>query len=368
MRRAGPALPDNGEAPDSRGAHVWMHLCGDITAILPDLIDIGLNVLNPVQPQAMDVPEPGSTKYGLSAIAPFCLPFPIDGAIFSSLEIVWRSKVRHFTFGLMILVVAAFAVGAGGTGEAAPEQEPLRVGMDLRYPPFETQDASGVPFGISVDVAKAFGEYLGRPVEIVDTNFASLIPALNAGEIDVIIASMSRTAERQQAIDFTEPYFYFKIISLVNREFAEANGITIDSPKEALTALSQTRFTGITGQVSASIPQSLGFGVEIATNLEASVLNVVQGSSDVLMMSAFPVTRGYLANPEDTIVLWDPFVSSPIAMGVRKGEAELLAQANAFIAAMSQSGGVYDALRARWDGEVQTLLGRYGLEFFVNEN
>jgi uroporphyrinogen decarboxylase len=32
-----------------------MHLCGDITTILPDLIDIGLNVLNPVQPQAMDV-------------------------------------------------------------------------------------------------------------------------------------------------------------------------------------------------------------------------------------------------------------------------------------------------------------------------
>ena len=37
------------------GAHVWMHLCGNVTAILPDLIDIGLNVLNPVQPQAMDV-------------------------------------------------------------------------------------------------------------------------------------------------------------------------------------------------------------------------------------------------------------------------------------------------------------------------
>ncbi|MBN1540825.1 hypothetical protein JW992_01680 [candidate division KSB1 bacterium] len=36
-------------------AHVWMHLCGNITAILPDLIDIGLNVLNPVQPQAMNV-------------------------------------------------------------------------------------------------------------------------------------------------------------------------------------------------------------------------------------------------------------------------------------------------------------------------
>jgi uroporphyrinogen decarboxylase len=41
----------------SGGAHVWMHLCGNITAILPDLIDIGLNVLNPVQPQAMNVKE-----------------------------------------------------------------------------------------------------------------------------------------------------------------------------------------------------------------------------------------------------------------------------------------------------------------------
>ena len=43
----------------SSGAHVWMHLCGDIRAILPDLIEVGLNVLNPVQPQAMDIDELG---------------------------------------------------------------------------------------------------------------------------------------------------------------------------------------------------------------------------------------------------------------------------------------------------------------------
>jgi uroporphyrinogen decarboxylase len=39
----------------SGGAQVWMHLCGNVEAIIPDLIDIGLNVLNPVQPRAMDV-------------------------------------------------------------------------------------------------------------------------------------------------------------------------------------------------------------------------------------------------------------------------------------------------------------------------
>ncbi|TVR94143.1 MAG: hypothetical protein EA428_00695 [Spirochaetaceae bacterium] len=277
--------------------------------------------------------------------------------------------MKHIAIAFIIGTIFLFMACSGGSSDQGSEQAaPLKVGMDLRYPPFETRNAAGTPEGISVDVATAFGEFLGRPVQIVDTNFASLIPALNAGEIDVIIASMSRTEEREQAVDFSEPYFYFKIISLVNSSFAEANGITVDSPKEDLTDLRQTRFTGITGQVSASIPQSLGFELEIATNLEAAVLNVVQGSSDVLMMSAFPVTRGHLAHPNDTIVLWDPFVSSPIAMGVRKGEAELLEQANEFVANMSQPGGLYDELRVSWDDTVMELLGRYGLEFFINEN
>ena len=272
--------------------------------------------------------------------------------------------VKKLLFASLIIALIPAFIMAGGRSET----DVLRVGMDLRYPPFETRDSAGAPHGISVDVAEAFGQYLGRPVEIVDTNFASLIPSLNSGEIDVIIASMSRTPERAEAIDFSETYFYFKIISLVNRSFAEANGITMDSPKEALIDLGNTRFTGITGQVSASIPQSLGFDVEIATNLEAAVLNVVQGTSDVLMMSAFPVTRGHLANPDDTIVLWDPFVSSPIAMGIRQGNPELLESANAFVASMSQPDGLYSQLSERWDDTVQEMLGRFGLEFFINED
>ena len=277
--------------------------------------------------------------------------------------------MKHIITAFLIGTILFFMACSGeSSDQGAVQAAPLKVGMDLRYPPFETRNAAGDPEGISVDVAEAFGEFLGRPVQIVDTNFASLIPALNAGEIDVIIASMSSTEERRQAVDFSEPYFYFKIISLVNSGFAEANEITVDSPKEDLTDLLRTRFTGITGQVSASIPQSLGFELEIATNLEAAVLNVVQGSSDVLMMSAFPVTRGHLAHPDDTIVLWDPFVSSPIAMAVRKGETELLEQANEFVASMSQPGGLYDELRVSWDDTVMELLGRYGLEFFIDED
>lgn len=291
------------------------------------------------------------------------------------------------------------------SGSNIVNNQPLKVGMDLRFPPFETE-VDGDPAGISVDVANALGEYLGRPVEIINTNFGSLIISLNSGEIDIIIASMSNTPERAEAINFSDTYFYFKIPSLVNRQFAEANGITENSSIDDLIALGQAevqstgfitrildwfgnlfgtsiekepaRFTGITGQISSSIPESLGLPVEIATNLEAAILNVVQGQADILIMSAFPVARGYIANPEDTIIVWSPFVSSPIGMGVRKGDDELLAQANDFIATMREPGGLYDELRAKWNpatldpvvwGEATIfILERFGLDFFIDEN
>ncbi len=50
-----PAYKRMFERVRAAGKHVWMHMCGDVTSILPDLVDLGLDVLNPVQPQAMDL-------------------------------------------------------------------------------------------------------------------------------------------------------------------------------------------------------------------------------------------------------------------------------------------------------------------------
>lgn len=244
---------------------------------------------------------------------------------------------------------------------------PLRVGMDLRYPPFETLNLESDPEGISVDIADAFGEFLGREVVIVNTNFASLIPSLNAGEIDIIIASMSITEEREQSVDFSNPYFYFKIISLVNKDFAEANNITEDSTVEELLAIENAVYSGIATQVSATIPESYGKEVIISTNLGTAVESVAQGTADILLMSANPVVDGNRANPNTTIIVWDSFVSSPIGMAVKEGNTELLNQANAFIATFNQPGGLYEILSDKWDATIIEGLGRYGLEFFITQ-
>ena len=179
---------------------------------------------------------------------------------------------------------------------------------------------------------------------------------------------MSITAERQEKVDFSNPYFYFKIITLVSKDFATANNITEDSTPEDLRAVNGARFTGIASQVSASIPAGFGINVLEATDLATAVENVVQKTADILIMSANPVVQAYNANSDDTIVVWSPWVASPIGMAVQKGNADLLALANEFIATFSDDGGLYDILSTKWDPTLLETLGRYGLEFYINQN
>lgn len=276
---------------------------------------------------------------------------------------------KFITIFIMMFAMATITACASTTTDNSNQttEAPLRVGMDLRYPPFETVNFSNEPEGISVDVALALGEFIGKEVEIVNTNFASIIPALNAGDIDIAIASMSITEERSLVVDFTNPYFYFKIISLVNKDFAEANSITEDSTVEDLLAIENANYVGIASQVSTTIPESYGKTVIEATDLGTAVEAVAQGSSDILLMSANPVVDGYKANTNTTIVVWDAFVSSPIGMAVKKGNTSLLDQANDFIATFSETGGLYEVLADKWDSELTERLGRYGLDFYINE-
>lgn len=247
------------------------------------------------------------------------------------------------------------------------DESVLRVGMDLRYPPFETLTTESEPEGISVDIAYALGEFLGRKVEIVNTDFGSIIPAIQSGEIDIAIASMSITEARMQVVDFSDPYFYFKIISLVNKDFATANNLTEDSTVEDLLDIQNAKFVGIAAQVSTTIPESYGKDVTQALDLLTAVESVAQGTADILLMSANPVVDGYKANMNDTIVVWDSFVSSPIGMAVKKGNTKLLTQVNSFIATFNDEGGLYEILSEKWDAVLLERLGRYGLSFYINE-
>jgi polar amino acid transport system substrate-binding protein len=86
------------------------------------------------------------------------------------------------------------------------ERGKIVVGTSADYPPYESIDADGKFVGFDMDLARAIGEKLGVEVEFQDMPFDSLIAAVQEGKIDVVIAAMQATPERDETMDFSTPY------------------------------------------------------------------------------------------------------------------------------------------------------------------
>src|SRR3954468_22127653 len=159
----------------------------------------------------------------------------------------------------------------------------LVVGMELNYPPFEMVEAQGQPAGISVEMAQALGTFLGREARIENIPFDGLIPALKTGKINLIISSMTRTIEREQSIDFSEPYLRTGLCLLVTKD-GPINSIADANDRKVSVAVKQ----GTTGQLYAkehlTSAQILTLGGE-----DACVLEVVQNKAQAFVYDQMSV-------------------------------------------------------------------------------
>ena len=107
------------------------------------------------------------------------------------------------------ILFAAVASIALGTSAVAADK--LKIGTEGAYPPFNLIDASGKVVGFDIDIANALCAKMNVECEVVTSDWDGIIPALNAKKFDMIVASMSITDERKQAVDFTNPYYTNKL-------------------------------------------------------------------------------------------------------------------------------------------------------------
>ena len=110
------------------------------------------------------------------------------------------------------------------TGSESKSDNVLRVGMECAYAPFNwTQDSDTTPngskavpiydsnyyaYGYDVAVAQKLADEMGMELEVHKVEWSSIGISLDAGDYDVIIAGMGRTAEREASYAFTDPYYY----------------------------------------------------------------------------------------------------------------------------------------------------------------
>ncbi|MFS8581018.1 MAG: transporter substrate-binding domain-containing protein, partial [Novibacillus thermophilus] len=120
------------------------------------------------------------------------------------------------TFGLIVmvslLVMSACSQaqsdeqGAASTIDQVLDKGKLVVGTAPGYYPFEMKDMNGEFVGYDIDVAKAIAEALDVEVEFQQFGFDGLIPALQTGEIDMILAGMTIRGDRALSVSFSDPY------------------------------------------------------------------------------------------------------------------------------------------------------------------
>jgi polar amino acid transport system substrate-binding protein len=119
---------------------------------------------------------------------------------------------RFFTFALLILVLLLPLAACGPAQpanhfEAIKQAGSIKVGTSADYPPFEYVDSSGNKAGFDIDLMQEIAKRMGVTVEWVDMPFDSLIAAVQEGKIDASIAAFSYSEERDEMIDFTDPYY-----------------------------------------------------------------------------------------------------------------------------------------------------------------
>lgn len=255
----------------------------------------------------------------------------------------------------LIPILAALLCFFNGCSRQSHNQ--LIVGMELAYPPFEMTDAQGRPAGVSVDLANALGKSLGRDVEIQNIPFDGLIPSLQTHKIDLIISSMTATAERAKAIDFSDPYLQTGLCLLVGKNSSIQSIQDADQPGKVIVVKK-----GTTGNIYAS-DKIKSAKVLVLDKEDACVLEVIQGKADAFIYDQISTYENWRRNPDTTRPILKPFQQESWAIGLRKDDTMLLQQVNGFLKEYKAKGG-FGELGDKYLKEQKEAFRKLGYPFY----
>jgi len=215
------------------------------------------------------------------------------------------------------------------------------VGTEAQFPPFEIVDSKGKVIGFDVDLMNAIAEDQGFKVEYLDQDFAGLIPALQTGNVDIIASGMTITEEREEEVDFSEPYINagLALAVLTGNEDIQS----VDDLKGKTVSVQ----TGSTGFLKAEELQKAGIIAEIKDfpHVNEAIEELKIGGADV-MINDLPVTDAFIAAQPGVIkIVGEPLNSEDYGFAVRTGNTELLTKINAGLENVKAS-GKYDELLA----------------------
>jgi len=259
-----------------------------------------------------------------------------------------------------VAAVATLAVGAvagcakedtGGSTEGGVtlvKSGALTTCTHLPYAPFQSKDDSGKVVGFDVALIDLVATRLKVKQEIVDTPFEGIKSGadLNSGKCDVAAAGMTITDERKKVLDFSDPYF----------DATQALATQTGKEVKTLEELAGKRLGvqgGTTGEdyIKTQV-QEKGLKIEVVSYKDLAALQQALATNQVVAaVNDLPVWNEYIkANPGKVVVAAGFDTGEQYGFAVKKGNAELLKEVNAALAA-ARGDGSYDKIYAEWIGE-----------------
>ncbi|MFQ7158702.1 MAG: transporter substrate-binding domain-containing protein [Ruthenibacterium sp.] len=228
----------------------------------------------------------------------------------------------------------------------------LTVAMECAYAPYnwtQNDDSNGaVPIsgssdyanGYDVMMAKKMAEALGMELEIVRSDWDSLVPAVISGTVDCVIAGQSITSERMESVDFTTPYYYASVVTLVKADgpYADAASVADLAGATCTSQLNTIWYDNCLPQIeNANILPAQETAPAMLVALDTGACDVVVTDMPTAMAAcvAYPSFKLLdFTGTEDDYEVSEEDVN--IGISVRKGNTQLLDALNEALAGLTQ--------------------------------
>ncbi len=257
-----------------------------------------------------------------------------------------KESVKKILAVALIAALAFAMVACGGDNTADGGDIPTYTAVtEATFPPFDTVDENGNIIGFDMDLMNAIAEDQGFKVEYVDMEFDSLIPAVEAGNADIITAGMNADdPERQAKVDFSNTYYDSALVVVVKNDNEDIT--SIDDLTPDMKVASQIGTTGA-DQVDELFANGKIAESVILNGFDTCMLQLINGDIAAVIIDK-PVAQAYMNKQPDKVkMVGEPLNAESYGFAVQKGNSELLEKINTGLQNMIDN-GTYDALVEEW--------------------
>jgi ABC-type amino acid transport substrate-binding protein len=233
---------------------------------------------------------------------------------------------------------------AGSTMNRLQEAGEIKIGVKYDVAPFGFKNPqSGDIEGFDVDLGKAIAEALGVEPQFVEAISDNRIPFLQDGTADLILSTMTITGERDQEIDFSEPYFVAQGRILVSKDDSSISGIKDLAGKKVCTALGSTYEETLKKQAPKADLRLVDSYSECLELIQNGAVDAVS-TDDVIL-------TGMIIQDDSLKLVGDALTTEPYGAGIKDKDTEFKEFVDGVIADYKSDG--------RWNEAFEKWVGQY---------